>query len=145
MLESYRNRNCSQDVLFGIFECMCIVEIQWNIIRDETKASPMKTDASRSSVTETSQLNRHIRGSTENNFGVIVFTTHHSNNHLLSSIPCAYWKLYQCISVAFKTCWSTRPYFNYHRVILLSQVTPHSSQFNIKTNTFSKESLYGLF
>ena len=46
--------------------------------RDDTNASPMTTDTSRSLMTETAQLNRHIRCSTKNNFGVIVF--HYLNN-----------------------------------------------------------------
>ena len=47
--------------------------------RNETYASAITTDTSRSFMTETSQLNWDIRGLTKNNFGVIVF--HYSNNH----------------------------------------------------------------
>ena len=43
--------------------------LMWHDKRDDTNASPMTSDTSRYLMTETSQLNRHDRGSTENNFG----------------------------------------------------------------------------
>ena len=71
----------------------------WHDKRDDTNASPMTTGTSRSLMTKTSQLNRHIRGSIRNIFGVIV--SHYLNIQYLFShfVP------YACCNVA-NYCWA---------------------------------------
>ena len=65
----------------------------WHNKHDDTNASPMTTDTSRSLMTEMSQLNWRIRGSTKNNLGVIVF--HCLNNQY----PFSRFILYGCWNV----------------------------------------------
>ena len=81
------------DRLWNIWVPVHCRNLGWHDKRDDTNASSMTTGTLRSLMTEMSQLNRHIRCSTKNSFGVIVF--HHINSQymFLHFIPYACWNV----------------------------------------------------
>ena len=87
-------------MLWNIWVPVYCRNLAWHDRRDDTNASPMTTDISRSSSMETSQINRHIRCSTKNNFGVIVF--HYLNNQY----PYSHFIPYGCWDVT-NYCWAS--------------------------------------
>ena len=94
VLGSIWNLNWSQGcLLWNIWVPVHCRNLVWHNKHDDTNASPMTTDTSRSLMTETSQLNRHIRGSAKNTFGVIVYRYLNSHYPFSHFIPHGYWNV----------------------------------------------------